>query len=253
MRVLIVIPARYAAQRFPGKPLADLNGKPMIQWVYEAAARVRSPEGHPVAAVVATDDERIARAVEGFGGRHVMTSHDLKSGTDRVAAVAAASEFQGYDVLVNVQGDEPLIESQSIAAGIELVTSGRFPMGTVMTRLRSRAELEDRNVVKVLASRSGQAIYFSRLPIPYGRQPNPDAAYLCFRHIGLYVYTRETVLRFSRLEPSPLEQAESLEQLRALDHGIPIGICEVRSVSIGVDTPQDLETVRKCLNVQSKA
>ncbi|MCM2323075.1 MAG: 3-deoxy-manno-octulosonate cytidylyltransferase [Oligoflexia bacterium] len=240
--VVTVIPARYGSTRLPAKPLADINGKPMIQWVYERSSKARGV----ARTIVATDDERIASVVRGFGGEAIMTSPELASGTDRVAAVA--DQVKG-DIFVNVQGDEPLIVTEAIEKGVELVRSGRFPMGTVMTPLRNSAELHERSVVKVIADSEGRAIYFSRLPIPYGRGPEPSGSepFVCRRHVGLYVYDRATLMRFRALPPSPLERAEVLEQLRALAAGIPIGIAEVNFTSIGVDTAEDLAQVRKVL------
>lgn len=241
-KIITVIPARYGSTRLPAKPLADINGKPMIQWVYERASKARGI----AQTVVATDDERIAKVVKQFGGEAVLTNPELQSGTDRVAVVA---DKIPADIYVNVQGDEPLIVTQAIEKGVELVASGRFPMATVMTPLRSSAELHERSVVKVIADRNDRAIYFSRLPIPYGRGPEPQAgeSFVCYRHVGLYVYTRETLKRFTALPPSALEKAEVLEQLRALADGIPIGIAEVEFTSIGVDTPEDLDQVRRIL------
>jgi 3-deoxy-manno-octulosonate cytidylyltransferase (CMP-KDO synthetase) len=240
-QIIIVIPARYGSTRLQAKPLADILGKPMIQWVYERSKGARGVSR----VVVATDDERIERPVRAFGGEVVMTSKEIASGTDRVAAVAR--EIPG-DIYVNVQGDEPLIEPDAIEAGIELVSSGRFPIGTVMTPLKSKEELLDPSVVKVIADKTDRAVYFSRLPIPYGRAPAPEhAPFASYRHVGLYVYKREALLRFTALPPSALEKAEVLEQLRAMDQGIPIGIKEVDFTSIGVDTPEDLEKVRKFL------
>ena len=243
MQVATIIPARYAAQRLPGKPLADILGKPMIQHVYERAARARGV----TLTGVATDDERIAAAVRAFGGKVWMTSPDLQSGTDRVAAVAR--QHPEIDIFVNVQGDEPLMDPRAIEAGVELVASGRFEMSTVMTPMRDVADLSNAAVVKVIPDDQGRAIYFSRHPIPYSRKPAPDAgeAFVCRRHVGLYVYKRETLLRFSSLPACAMERAESLEQLRALQAGIPIGIAEVDFTSIGVDTPEELEKVRSIL------
>lgn len=239
MKIIAVIPARYAATRLPGKPLADILGKPMVQWVYERAAKARGID----AVYVATDDARIETAVRAFGGNCLLTSPDLQSGTDRVAAVA--DEVPG-DIFLNVQGDEPLIEPLTIEKTLELVRSGKFPLGSAMTPLKSREELENRSVVKVLTDCDDRAIYFSRFPIPYGRMEPPDSAreYVPFRHLGLYVYRRETLEKFRALPPCPLEKAESLEQLRALYHGIPIGLATVESRSIGVDTPEDLAAIR---------
>jgi 3-deoxy-D-manno-octulosonate cytidylyltransferase len=240
-QTLIVIPARFGSTRLHAKPLADIGGKPMIQWVYERSKKARGVKG----VVVATDDERIVSAVRAFGGEVLMTSPEIQSGTDRVAAVAREIPA---DIYVNVQGDEPLIEARAIEAAIELVASGRFPLATVMTPLKTVEELRDPSVVKVIADRQDRAIYFSRHPIPYSRGPVPEKApFACMRHVGLYVYRAETLREFTRLPPSALEKAEVLEQLRAMDHGIPIGIKEVDFTSIGVDTAEDLEKVRRLL------
>lgn len=258
MRVLAVIPARFASTRLPGKPLSDIHGKPMIQWVYE---RARQAKGL-LDVVVATDDEKVAQAVRSFGGKAMMTAPEIPSGTDRVAAVA--DEIQA-DVYINVQGDEPLMEPAAIEAAAELVTSGRFEMGTVMTPILDASDLENRAVVKVIADRHGRALYFSRLPIPYGREPIPaarrpsgttrdlDAPYACRRHVGLYSYTRDTLFRIRKLPPSLLEKCEMLEQLRAMQDGISIGITEIDFTSIGVDTPEELEKVRTWLNKKNSS
>jgi 3-deoxy-manno-octulosonate cytidylyltransferase (CMP-KDO synthetase) len=241
-RIVAVIPARYGSTRLPAKPLADINGKPMIQWVYERAKTAKTLSR----VVVATDDERVESAVHSFGGEVIMTSPDIQSGTDRVWAVA---EKVVADIYVNIQGDEPLITGEAIDTGVELVRSGRFSMGTVMVPMKTVAELQDPSVVKVLADRSGRSIYFSRHPIPYSRGPlpQPGERFACHRHVGLYIYTREVLKAFNSMRPSWLEKAEVLEQLRAMDAGIPIGIAEVDFTSIGVDTPDDLEKVRKLL------
>jgi 3-deoxy-manno-octulosonate cytidylyltransferase (CMP-KDO synthetase) len=242
MKVIAVIPARYASTRLPAKPLADIHGKPMIQHVYERAKKANTTHQ----TVIATDDERIAQAARKFGATVAMTSPDINSGTERVAAVA--DEIPG-DVYVNIQGDEPLIEPKAIDEAVKLVTQYGFPMGTVMTLLKTEQELDDPSVVKVIADKRRRAIYFSRLPIPYSRGPRPQSKqpFACMRHVGLYVYTRQTLQEFRKLPPTPLEQAEVLEQLRALDAGIPIGITHVEFTSVGVDTPDDLERVRKIL------
>lgn len=241
-KVVIVIPARYGSTRLPAKVLAEIRGKPMIQWVYERANQARGV----TSTIVATDDERIVQAVKSFGGTAIMTSSDLASGTDRVAAIA--DQVEG-DIFVNVQGDEPMMMPGAIEAAVELVRSGRYPMATVMTPLRTLVELQDSSVVKVLSDRSGRAIYFSRHPIPYSRVPQPleGEHFACRRHVGLYVYTRETLMRFRSLPPSPIEKGEVLEQLRALEDGISIGITEVDFLSIGVDTAEDLARVREVL------
>jgi 3-deoxy-manno-octulosonate cytidylyltransferase (CMP-KDO synthetase) len=230
--VVIIIPARYASRRFPGKALADLWGKPLIQHVYERARRARSGER----VIVATDDERIARAAQGFGAEVAMTSQDHPSGTDRVAEVARGIEAE---LIVNVQGDEPLIEPASIDAAVgPLMEDGTIPMGTLCCPIDDVGELANPNVVKVVVDREGFALYFSRLPIPFVRDARGDATR--YRHIGLYAYRREFLLELAGLEPTPLEEAEKLEQLRALEYGHRIKVTRVASAGPGVDTPEEL-------------
>jgi 3-deoxy-manno-octulosonate cytidylyltransferase (CMP-KDO synthetase) len=240
--VVIVIPARYSSTRLPVKPLADICGKPMVQWVYERSRKARGV----IQTLVATDDERIAQVVRDFKGEVILTSPEIQSGTDRVAAVA---DRIPADIYVNVQGDEPLIDPVAIEKAIDLVSSGKFPMGTVMTPIRDASELSDPSVVKVISDRNERAIYFSRFPIPYSRGTVPSHIqdYACKRHVGLYVYEKEALMAFRKLPPSAIEKGEVLEQLRALENGIPIGIREVDFTSIGVDTPEDLEKVRRIL------
>lgn len=246
MRVLAVIPARFAATRLPGKPLADILGKPMIQWVYERAKASRAVDR----VVVATDDERIMKVVQSFGGEAFMTDPELPSGTDRVAAVADQIDA---DVYVNIQGDEPLMESEAITQAVSLVTSGRFRMGTVMTPMTDPSDLSNLAVVKVIADSHDRALYFSRYPIPYSRgpAPGPGGSFACRRHVGLYTYTKECLFRIRSLPQSALEKGEMLEQLRAMEDGIAIGIREVNFTSIGVDTPEELDKVRKILERRS--
>lgn len=234
--VVIVIPARYVSARFPGKALAELWGKPLIQHVYERARRARLAER----VIVATDDGRIAAAARGFGAEVAMTSPDHPSGTDRVAEVARGTEC---DLVANVQGDEPLIEPGAIDAAIApLAADGSIPMGTLCCPVEAVAELADPNVVKVVVDQEGFALYFSRLPIPFVRDRR--AGVVRYRHIGLYVYRRDFLLELAKLPPTPLEQAERLEQLRALEHGHRIRVVQVASAWPGVDTPGDLERVR---------
>jgi len=235
-RVVIIIPARYGSTRFPGKPLAELWGKPLIQHVYERARRAQSSRR----VIVATDDERIAAAAEGFGAEVAMTAREHASGTDRVAEVAGGIEC---DLIVNVQGDEPLIEPASIDAAVgPLVEDRTIPMGTLCCPIGDVGELADPNVVKVVVDREGFALYFSRLPIPFVRDSRADATR--YRHIGLYAYQQEFLLELARLAPSPLEEAEKLEQLRALEHGHRIKVTRIGGASPGVDTPEDLERLR---------
>ena len=237
--VIAIIPARFGSTRFPGKALADIDGRPMIEHVYRRAAA--SPVVSRV--IVATDDLRIATAVAAFGGDVRLTRSDHATGTDRLAEVVATL---GCDVIVNVQGDEPLLDSRAIAEAVTPFTDASISMTTLYRRIHNPAELADPNVVKLVLDRGGFALYFSRAPIPHARDPRGGWPPL-YRHIGLYAYRRSALLVLASLEPTPLERAEKLEQLRALEHGIRIKAIETAYDSIGVDTPQDLEQVRRLL------
>lgn len=216
--------------------MAVIAGKPMVQHVYERTCAVRGVDR----TLVATDDERVAAAVRAFGGEVVMTRASHPSGTDRIAEVA---EALSAEVVVNVQGDLPFLDPAMVDAAIApVVTDDTLPMATVKTAIRSRAEMDNPNVVKVVTARNGDALYFSRSPLPYWRAA--AGAELGFRHIGLYVYRRAFLLRFARLAPTPLEQAEKLEQLRALEWGYRIRVEETGWDGIEVDTPEDLERAR---------
>jgi len=237
--------------RLPGKPLIDIAGRPMIEHVYRRAASARGVD----AVMVATDDERIVTAVRGFGGVAMMTGSSHRTGTDRIAEVAA---HMPCEIILNVQGDEPLIEPEMIEAVIApLVAHPMLEMSTVCVAIADRADYANPNVVKVVKDRAGRALYFSRSPIPHfrtgppeGGPHNPDVGSgfsRTFKHIGLYGFRRTFLLKFATLAQTPLEQAESLEQLRALEHGYRIHTVETRHDSIGVDTPEDLERVRRQL------
>ncbi len=226
----IVIPARYASTRLPGKPLLDQTGRPLIQHVYEQALRA---EGFD-AVIVATDDERIQQAVTAFGGRAVMTRQDHPSGTDRVAEVAAALEV---GILVNLQGDEPEIDPAHLTLVADLLADGHHRMATLVCPLSDPTELDNPAVVKVTLTSERQALYFSRAAIPYQRDSGAVPAR--YKHIGLYAYTREALARWPQLDPTPLEQAESLEQLRALENGWAIRCAVVDDSAPGIDTPSD--------------
>ena len=243
-KVIAVIPARFGSTRFPGKPLADINGKPMVRWVYERVTRVKCIHK----TVVATDDARIASAVAGFGGEAIMTASELASGTDRVAAVA---DKIPADIYVNIQGDEPLIDPMTVEKTVALVRDKGFPIGTAMRPLKSATDLASISVVKVICDDNGRAIYFSRLPIPFSREPISEnfnkGQPACMQHIGIYSYRRETLLKLRDLPVSRLEKAEMLEQLRAIQHGIPIGVVEVEAESIGVAPPVTVQRVAKVL------
>jgi 3-deoxy-manno-octulosonate cytidylyltransferase (CMP-KDO synthetase) len=232
----IVIPARFASTRFPGKPIAELWGKPLVQHVYERARQARLASR----VIIATDDTRIATIARDFGAEVAMTRADHPSGTDRVAEVAASIIA---DLWVNVQGDEPLLQPEMIDAAIApLAADPSIPMGTLCSPIEEAAELANPNVVKVVFDQDGFALYFSRLPIPFVRDHGPGVAR--YRHIGLYAYRRDFLLQVGRLAPTPLERAEKLEQLRVLEHGHRIKVVVVPHTSPGVDTPADLERLQ---------
>jgi 3-deoxy-manno-octulosonate cytidylyltransferase (CMP-KDO synthetase) len=236
-----IVPARMASTRFPGKPLADLAGQPIVQWVHERALQAKTVSR----VIVATCDTEITDAVVGFGGEAVMTSDRHRSGTDRIAEAAQSIDA---DIIVNVQGDEPLIDPESIDRAVEpLLQDREIVMSSLMVPI-DRDAAADPNLVKVVVDVEGFALYFSRSPIPYERNP----AMRTYGHIGLYAYRRDFLLRFASLDPTPLEQAESLEQLRALEHGFKIMMVEVADRALGVDTPEDLERVRELLETQNQ-
>lgn len=236
MSVVAIIPARYGSTRFPGKPLARIGTKPMIQHVYENTAA--SDLVHRT--VVATDDPRILEAVRGFGGDAVMTSGDHPSGTDRLAEVAGGIRAE---CIVNVQGDLPFIRPETIRDSVDcLARDPAVPMATARTPITSEREFLDPNVVKVVTDGQGFACYFSRAPIPFHRQaPEPGPARWGHRHLGIYVYRRDFLLRFAAMPEAALERTEGLEQLRALHHGFRIRVADVVETGVEVDTPDDLE------------
>jgi 3-deoxy-manno-octulosonate cytidylyltransferase (CMP-KDO synthetase) len=235
--VLAVIPARFGATRLPGKILADIAGKPMIEHVYRRASAASLVH----AVIVATDDERIAGVVRSFGGAALMTRADHVSGTDRIAEVARQLPCR---IIVNVQGDEPLIEPETIDAAVEpMLADSSLEMSTISRRFVSVDEFRNPNVVKVVTNAFGDAMYFSRSPIPHARENGIPAQ--AKAHVGLYVYRRETLLKLAAMPAAPLEREESLEQLRALAHGIRIRVVDTRHVAAGVDTPEDLERIRQ--------
>lgn len=264
MTAIVIIPARYDSTRFPGKPLAPLNGKPLIQHVYENSKKSKLAKE----VMVATDSKAIFEAVLGFGGKAAMTSSSHASGTDRIAEAAVSLD---YDIIVNVQGDEPLIRPEMIDDVIGLLDDGRAAMGTLVKKIENSEEIFDPNVVKAVFDKDGFAMYFSRAPIPFNRDgwrnitgirdwglgigkvtetntqsltPNP-----CFKHIGIYSYRRDVLLSLAKMDPAPLEQIEKLEQLRALANGFRIKVKETLFETVGVDTPQDLERAKKWLNL----
>jgi len=236
MKTLGVIPARYGAQRFPGKPLALIAGKPLVQRVYEQARQAQRLDR----VVVATDDLRIADAVKKFGGEVVMTPSTCPSGTDRAAEVARQSDC---DRIVNIQGDEPLMRPEMIDQLVDGL--GDSDMATLARPIESAEILADPNNVKVVFAHNGNALYFSRHPIPFVRDTGATTKH--FRHLGIYAYQREFLLKFVQLPQSALEQAEKLEQLRALENGFTIKVLVTPYDSVGVDTPADVQRVEKIL------
>ena len=241
--VLAVIPARFASTRFPGKVLAPLAGKPLLAHVYERTKRARLVSD----VVVAADDARILDALRPLGINVVMTMTGHLSGTDRIAEVAAQSDAE---IIVNVQGDEPLIDPETIDAAIRpLLEDATIPMSTARKRITQIERINNTNVVKVVCDNRGRALYFSRCPIPYIRDAADRLSHWdChWQHIGLYVYRREFLLAYARMPQSSLEKFEKLEQLRALENGFPIAVVETEYDSLSVDTPEDLEKVRAVL------
>lgn len=239
--MLIVIPARFASTRFPGKPLVDIQGKSMIQRVYEQA-RACKRAGK---VIVATDDERIFQHVQAFGGLVEMTKATHPSGTDRCAEVAKRHPEATF--VINVQGDEPFIHPEQIDFLAETLLHSKAPIATLARRIDNTEALQNPNIVKVALAQNGHALYFSRHAIPFLRNNTPPGEWLAqqpyYQHIGLYGFRRSTLLKLARLSPSPLEQSESLEQLRWLENGYRIAVGITALSSIGIDTPEDLERV----------
>ena len=240
--IIAIIPARYGSTRFPGKALVSIKGKPMIQWVYERTMRSQLVGR----VVVATDDERIMQTVSAFGGEAIMPSSSHQTGTDRIAEVARKLDCE---LVVNVQGDEPLIQPEMIDQAIQpLMEDASIPMGTLCNKIERREEAFDPNVVKVVFDKNNFALYFSRAPIPWDRDQWPGKGApaelpltgAMYKHIGLYVYRREFLLAYAALPQTPLEALEKLEQLRALEHGHNIKVIVTRHESFGVDIPGDL-------------
>jgi 3-deoxy-manno-octulosonate cytidylyltransferase (CMP-KDO synthetase) len=240
MNVLGVIPARFAAQRFPGKPLAPIAGRPMIWWVWNAA-RKALPR-----VVVATDDPRIVEAVRGFGGESLLTSTQCRSGTDRVAEVSRRIKA---DLYLNIQGDEPLMTARTLRKVLALHQDRSVVLGTVATALTA-ADWSDPNAVKVLLDKRGDSLYFSRSPLPYFREGAPTLPprnRFLYKHLGVYSYRPETLRSFVRWSPGFYEGAEKLEQLRALENGVRLRVAVTPDDSIGVDLPGDVARVEKIL------
>jgi 3-deoxy-manno-octulosonate cytidylyltransferase (CMP-KDO synthetase) len=242
MKITAFIPARYASSRFPGKPLALIAGKPMIQHTYERA--LSSPELSAV--YVATDDERIADCVHQFGGKALMTSMAHRSGTDRIAEAALKVGLEGGDLIVNIQGDQPSFQPSIVTDLVRpLIEDRTLPMSTLKCRIAAREEIQNPNHVKVVTDRDGFAIYFSRCPIPYCRDGVPDGVH--FKHLGFYCFRMSFLIRFTSLDQGILESLEKLEQLRALEHGYKIKVSETLFDSVEVDVPEDVKAIQKIL------
>ncbi len=254
MKVYGIIPSRFGSSRFPGKPLADLAGRPLVAWVVDAVSKAKSLDG----IYVATDDERIAAAVAENGGKAVMTPSELPSGTDRIAVAArtvAGGDFGDDDILVNIQGDEPLIDPALIdALAGKLKSDPRWDMATAVTPIKSKEDLAAKSVVKVVLDRDDGALYFSRLPIPANRDAEPDiSSGLYVRHLGIYAYRGAFLKRYVAEPPCALEQTEKLEQLRALWMGAKIAVVRTEDEGIGVDTPEDAVRVGAMLAARRAA
>jgi len=238
VKAIAIIPARYDSTRFPAKALALLQGRPVIQWVWEAAA----DSGLFDDVIVATDSALIREAVEKAGGKAVLTRPDHPSGTDRVAEVAASLKAR---IIVNIQGDEPLIKKTALRELLGAFSDSEVQIASLMTPIRDTALLEERNTVKVVVDVNSNALYFSRAPIPFNRDKSQFYRY--WRHVGAYAYRRKALLELVELLPGELEQVEKLEQLRALENGMPIRMVVTDYQGIGIDTPRDLERVEALL------
>ena len=246
MQILGIIPSRYGSSRFPGKPLALLCGKPLVTWVVAAAKRAKTLNR----VIVATDDERIKEAVEANGGTAAMTPSELPSGTDRIAC--AAGNFADDDILVNIQGDEPLIAPELIDALVgRLLADPKWDMATAVTLICRREDLDAKTVVKVVLDREDGALYFSRLPIPCDRDHEPDLnSGLYVRHLGIYAYRGAFLKKYISEPPCDLEKTEKLEQLRALWMGAKIAVIRTDDDGVGVDTPEDAVRIEAILRAR---
>lgn len=241
LKVLGIIPARFASTRFPGKPLVIIEGKTMIQRVYEQAQQTQGIDQ----IVVATDDEKIAQEVENFGGKFIMTSSNHQSGTDRCAEVA--QQYPNFDIIINIQGDEPFISPEQIDLLISCFQSADDELATLIKVIKNEGELFNSNIPKVIINTKQEAIYFSRQTIPYQRNTKKQSEWLdkhiYYKHIGIYGYSRKALLAIADLKPSSLELSENLEQLRWIENGYKIKTRITTHETIAIDTPEDLEKI----------
>ena len=239
--ILAVIPSRYGAVRLPGKPLVQIAGKPMIQHVWERASRATKLSK----VVVATDDERIRAAVQSFGGEAIMTRADHRSGTDRVAEVAATAPA---DIFINVQGDEPLVSPEAIDALVDAIAEDELvQLATLAVPLQHTKDIMDPNIVKVVLDFNSDALYFSRAPIPWVRGTKNSVHARHLKHLGLYAYRKEALLDYNTLPPGDLERVEQLEQLRWMENGYKMRVAETEHDAVSVDVPEDVERVEKLM------
>lgn len=245
-KIIAIIPARYQSSRFPGKPLALLNGKPMIQWVYENVNRVEDI----MDTYVATDDVRILNSVKDFGGKAIMTSSEHRSGTDRIAECVDILKLDENDIILNVQGDEPLIQKEMMQDLISTIKDSESYMGTLKEKIRNTDDLENPNIVKVITNIHNNAIYFSRFPIPYCREKTEKMD--LYRHVGVYAYRVFFLKKYIKLSESMLEKVESLEQLRVIENGYTMKVKETKSISMGVDTKEQLQIVEEIMKREMK-
>ena len=248
MTTIAIIPARYASTRFPGKPLADLGGRPVVEWVYRGVCGIEGIDE----VCVATDDTRICDAVQRFGGKCVMTRSDHKSGTERCAEVVKkyANDGKLFDVAVNVQGDEPFVNKEQIAVLLSAFRDQATEIATLAKKITSQEELISPNNVKVVVGVNGNALYFSRTPIPYIDSRNTAGfrdKHVFFKHVGIYAYRIATLENLIQLDETELERCEKLEQLRWLEHGYSIKVMQTENDNIGIDTPYDLQRAREAI------
>lgn len=250
MKAIGIIPARYGSSRFPGKPLALIAGKPMIAWVYENASRAKKLND----LLVATDDERILEVVSSFGGKAIMTSSKHSTGTERVYEAASKTLYgASFDdvIVVNIQGDEPLIDPAFIDALIELFSDSSIQIATAVRKVLRSTEFHNPNEVKVVKDKNNRALYFSRSNIPFVREPEQGMLFEYWIHIGIYAYRYDVLQKLVKLEPSFLEEAEKLEQLRWLEHGFDIFTIETTYESLAVDVPADIAKIEEMINSRS--
>jgi len=244
MKTLGVIPARYGSTRFPGKPLALIAGRPMIQHVYQRCLKARTLDR----VVVATDDRRIYDCIRSFNGQAVMSSARHKSGSDRIAEIIEKTGYRGFDIIINIQGDEPLIDHKAIdLLAKSMKAEKNVQMATLASDFNSRQEIDDPNTAKIVTDIKGNALYFSRSPIPFIRETKKAEVRSYLKHIGMYAYRRDFLLQFTKWEEGRLESMEKLEQLRALENGVNIKVLYTKYNSLSVDTPDDIMAVEKYL------